>query len=287
MSTNTISGGDGRKSASLLRYFFGMLSLILPILLNGCATTTEAGAVGADRKQLLLVSSEQLEKLAAQSYSQLQASAAKQGTLNSNPALTQRVRAIAQRIIPSTAVFRQNAPGWKWEVNVINSKELNAFCMPGGKIMFYSGLIEQLNLSDDEIAVVMGHEIAHALREHSREQVSQAIAADTALNIGAAVFGLNPNTAKLTGTAYQALVATKFSRTDETEADQIGLELSARSGYDPRTGVTLWQKMMQANKGNRPPEFLSTHPAEKNRIQEIQSLLPTVMPLYEAARGRS
>lgn len=243
--------------------------------------------MGADRKQLLLVSSEQLETLAAQSYSQLQASAAKKGTLNSNPALTQRVRAIAQRIIPLTAVFRKDAPGWKWEVNVINSKELNAFCMPGGKIMFYSGLIEQLNLSDDEIAIVMGHEIAHALREHSREQVSQAIAADTALNIGAAVFGLKGNTVQLTGAAYQALVATKFSRTDETEADQIGLELSARSGYDPRTGVTLWQKMMQANKGNQPPEFLSTHPAEKNRVQEIQSLLPTVMPLYEAARRRS
>lgn len=287
MFTNPISESDGRKPVSPLPYFFGMLFLTLPILLNGCATTTEAGAVGADRKQLLLVSSEQLEKLAEQSYSQLQASAAKKGTLNSNPALTQRVRGIAQRIIPATAVFRQDAPGWKWEVNVINSKELNAFCMPGGKIMFYSGLIEQLELSDDEIAIVMGHEIAHALREHSREQVSQAIAADTALNIGAAVFGLKGNTVQLTGAAYQALVATKFSRTDETEADQIGLELSARSGYDPRTGVTLWQKMMQANKGNRPPEFLSTHPAEKNRVQEIQSLLPKVMPLYEAARGRS
>lgn len=251
--------------------------------MSGCATTTEAGAVGADRKQLLLVSSEQLEKLAAQSYSQLQASAANKGTLNADPALTQRVRAIAQRIIPSTAVFRRDAPGWKWEVNVIDSKEMNAFCMPGGKIMFYSGLIEQLKLSDDEIAIVMGHEIAHALREHSREQVSQAIAADSALNVGAAVFGLSANTAKLTGTAYQALVATKFSRTDESEADQIGLELSARSGYDPRTGVTLWQKMLEANKGNQPPEFLSTHPAEKNRAQEIQSLLPKVMPLYEAA----
>ena len=276
-----------QKSASLLPFYVGAVFCVLPILLNGCATTTQAGAVGADRKQLLLVSSDQLEKLAAQSYSQLQASASKQGTLNSKPALTQRVRAIAQRIIPSTAVFRPDAPGWKWEVNVIDSKELNAFCMPGGKIMFYSGLIEQLNLSDDEIAIVMGHEIAHALREHSREQVSQAIAADTAINIGAAVFGLKTNTAQLTGAAYQALVATKFSRTDETEADQIGLELSARSGYDPRTGVTLWQKMMQANKGGQPPEFLSTHPAEKNRVQEIQSLLPTVMPLYEAARGRS
>ena len=254
------------------------------VMLNGCSTTTEPGAVGADRKQLLLVSSEQLEKLAAQSYAQLQTTAAQKGTLNSDAALTQRVRAIAQHIIPSTAVFRRDAPGWKWEVNVIDSKELNAFCMPGGKIMFYSGLIKQLNLSDDEIAIVMGHEIAHALREHSREQVSQAIAADTAINVGAAVFGVKANTAKLTGAAYQALVATKFSRTDETEADQIGLELSARSGHDPRAGISLWQKMLEANKGQKPPEFLSTHPTEKNRVQEIQSLLPRVMPLYEASR---
>ena len=256
------------------------------IMLSSCTTTTAPGAVGADRKQLLLVSSEQLETLAAQSYAQLQASAAQKGTLNSDAALTQRVRAIAQHIIPSTAVFRRDAPGWKWEINVINSKELNAFCMPGGKIMFYSGLINELRLSDDEIAVVMGHEIAHALREHSREQVSQAIAADTALNVGATVFGLKANTAKLTGAAYQALVATKFSRTDETEADQIGLELSARSGHDPRAGISLWQKMLEANKGQKPPEFMSTHPADKNRVQEIQSLLPRVMPLYEAAPRR-
>ena len=272
------------RRASL--YSLSLAFLFSLTMLSACSTTTAPGAVGADRKQLLLVSSEQLEKLAAQSYSQLQASATQKGTLNSDAALTQRVRSIAQHIIPVTAVFRRDAPGWKWEVNVIDSKELNAFCMPGGKIMFYSGLINQLRLTDHEIAIVMGHEIAHALREHSREQVSQAIAADTAINVGAAVFGLKANTAKLTGAAYQALVATKFSRTDETEADQIGLELSARSGHDPRAGISLWQKMLEANKGQKPPEFLSTHPAEKNRVQEIQSLLPRVMPLYEASSRR-
>ena len=249
-----------------LPFFLTLAFLSSLTNLSGCATTTDAGAVGADRKQLLLVSSEQLEKLAAQSYNQLQANAAKKGVLNTNAELTQRVRRIGQNIIPSTSVFRRDAPAWKWEINVIESKDLNAFCMPGGKIIFYSGIINQLQLSDDEIAIVMGHEIAHALREHSREQVSQAIAA---------------------ATAYQALLATKFSRTDETEADQIGLELSARSGYDPRAGVTLWQKMLAANKGQKPPEFMSTHPAEKNRVQEIQSLLPRVMPLYEAARRES
>jgi len=251
----------------------------------GCQSTTSGGAVGADRQQLLLVSSAELDRMAAQAYNKLQAESAKKGTLNTDAALTRRVRAIATRITPQTRVFRADAPAWKWEVNTITSKELNAFCMPGGKIMFYSGLIQQLRLTDDEIAVVMGHEIAHALREHSREQVSQAIAAQTAIGVGAALLGLGDATASVANTAYDALIATRFSRSDETEADRIGLELSARAGYDPRAGITLWKKMLSANDGGRPPEFLSTHPAENRRIQEIEALLPTVLPLYQAARG--
>lgn len=253
-------------------------------MLSGCATTTAGGAVGANRSQLLLISSEQLEQTAAQGYSQLKTEATQKGALNTNENLLQRVRAIARRIEPQTGIFRKDAPGWNWEVNVIDSDELNAFCMPGGKIMFYSGLINRLKLTDEEIAVVMGHEIAHALREHSREQVSQAIAAQTALGLGTAVFGLSQTTAQLAGIGYQAFIATHFSRTDEAEADRIGLELSARAGYNPRAGVTLWQKMMNAKTGGQPPEFLSTHPADSTRVQQIESLLPVVMPLYEAAR---
>ena len=249
-----------------------------------CQSTTSGGAVGADRQQFLLVSSEQLNQMAAKAYNQLQAESAKKGTLNTDPALTKRVRAIATRITPQTRVFRADAPGWKWEVNTITSKQLNAFCMPGGKIMFYSGLIQNLKLSDDEIAVVMGHEIAHALREHSREQVSQAMAAQATIGIGAALLGLGDLTANLASTAYEALIATRFSRSDESEADRIGLELSARAGYDPRAGVTLWKKMLSASQGGNPPELLSTHPAEGRRIEQIESLLPTVMPLYEATR---
>ncbi len=266
----------------------GALLLCLPLLaLTACETTTTGGAVGADRKQLMLVSSQQLEQMSAQAYRQLQGQAAQKGVLNTDPGMTQRVRAIANRIIPHTGVFRPDAPGWRWEVNVINSNELNAFCMPGGKIMFYAGLIRQLSASDDEIAVVMGHEIAHALREHSREQVSQAMAAQTAIGIGAAVFGLGEGSAQLANAGYEALIASRFSRSDENEADRIGLELAARSGYDPRAGVTLWQKMIRASQGGgRPPEFLSSHPAEANRIQQIEALLPTVMPLYAAARQR-
>ena len=249
-----------------------------------CQSTTSGGAVGADRQQFLLVSSEQLNQMAAKAYNQLQAESAKKGTLNTDAALTKRVRAIATRITPQTRVFRADAPGWKWEVNTITSKQLNAFCMPGGKIMFYSGLIQNLKLSDDEIAVVMGHEIAHALREHSREQVSQAMAAQATIGIGAALLGLGDLTANLASTAYEALIATRFSRSDESEADRIGLELSARAGYDPRAGVTLWKKMLSASQGGNPPELLSTHPTEGRRIEQIESLLPTVMPLYEAAK---
>jgi predicted Zn-dependent protease len=254
--------------------------------LGGCATTTQSGAVGADRSQLMLVSSQQLDEMAAQSYAKLKADAAGQGALNRNPAMLQRVRTVASRIEPQTAVFRPDAPGWKWEVNVLASNELNAFCMPGGKIMFYSGLITQLRLTDDEIAIVMGHEIAHALREHSREHMSQAIAAQTAIGVGSALLGLGDGSAGLANVGYEALIATRFSRTDESEADRIGLELAARAGYDPRAGVTLWQKMVAANEGGNSPVFLSSHPAEATRVQEIESLLPTVMPLYLAAAHR-
>jgi predicted Zn-dependent protease len=227
-----------------------------------------------------------MNRVAEQAYDELKAEADDEGILNKDAELLSRVRTIGARLRPQTAVFRPDAPNWPWELNVLHSDELNAFCMPGGKIMFYSGLIEQLDLTDAEIAIVMGHEVAHALREHSREQMSQALAAQTVIGVGATLFGLGQGSANLAATGYQALVATRFSRTDESEADQIGLELTARAGYDPRAGVTLWQKMTNANQGGRPPELLSTHPSEANRVQQIEALLPTVMPLYTAAGGQ-
>ena len=287
MKAIPIRTGPKNMTMPALRALTAIFFTLLLAALNGCETTTQSGAVGVERSQLLLISSQELDQMASQTYAKMQAEASKKGTLNSDPAMTQRVRAIAARIRPQTGVFRPDAPGWKWEVNVINGNELNAFCMPGGKIMFYSGLIRQLNLTDDEIAIVMGHEISHALREHSREQVSQAVAAQTAIGVGSALLGLGEGSADLANTMYEALLATRFSRTDESEADRIGLELTARAGYDPRSGITLWQKMIKANQAGRPPEFLSTHPAESNRIQQIESLLPTVLPLYEQARRRS
>lgn len=272
---------------TIVRKICGAAALALAIAaLPGCETTTAGGAVGANRSQFMLVSSEQLDQMAAQSYAKLRADASQKGALNRDGAMLARVRAIAGRLEPQTRTFRADAPGWKWEVNVISSNELNAFCMPGGKIMVYSGLVTQLHLTDDEIAVVLGHEISHALREHSREQVSQAVAAQTAIGLGSALLGLGDTAASVANAGYEALIATRFSRTDENEADRIGLELTARAGYDPRAGVTLWQKMANASQGGRPPEFLSSHPADSSRVQQIQSLLPTVMPLYEAARRR-
>ena len=274
----------GRAAAPAM----GALAWAIALAMSGCETTTNSGAVGVNRSQFMLISSAQLDQMAGESYNQLSAEATKKGQFNTDAALTARVRAIAARIEPQTKVFRPDAVNWNWQVNVIDSKELNAFCMPGGRIMFYSGLIKQLNLTDDEIAIVMGHEIAHALREHSREQISQQMAAQTGLGIGSALLGLGSAGADLANQGYQSLVATKFSRTDETEADRIGLELAARAGYDPRAGLTLWQKMgAAATSKEAPPEFLSTHPADANRSATIQSLLPTVMPLYEAAKSKT
>ena len=268
------------------RVVTSVLISIWLLALAGCATTTSGGAVGANRSQLLLVSSEQLEQTAALGYSKLKSEATQKGALNKDEKLLKRVQAIAHRIEPQTVVFRKDAPAWKWEVNVIESNELNAFCMPGGKIMFYSGLINKLKLTDEEIAVVMGHEIAHALREHSREQVSQAIAAQAALGLGTAAFGLSQNTANLAAIGYEALLATHFSRSDEAEADRIGLELSARAGYNPRAGVTLWQKMMNAKSGRttariskQPPCRLHAGGASRVAIARCHAALRSCPPL--------
>ena len=263
-----------------------LICLASAAMLGGCETTTSAGAVGAERKQLLLISSEELIQAAAQSYAKLKAEAAAKGILNTDRALTQRVTAITNRLTPQTRTFREDAPGWKWEVNTISSPQVNAFVMPGGKIMVYSGIVDKLKLSDDELAFVLGHEMAHALREHSREHVSQAAAAQTAIGLGAALLGLGQGAASLANIGYEAFIATRFGRADESEADRIGMELAARAGYDPRASVAVWQKMAAAGTGSGAPEFLSSHPTDASRTQSLQALMPKVTPLYEASRRK-
>jgi predicted Zn-dependent protease len=262
------------------------------ILLAGCAPvqTTKSGAVGVQRKQFMLLPEKQVEGMAAQSYVQTLKEADSKKLLNADARQTERVRAIANRLIPQTAVFRPDAVNWKWEVNVQSSKELNAYCMPGGKIMVYTGLIEKLNATDDELAAVMGHEISHALREHGRERMSQAYAQQIGLLGLAAVVGIktkNQNAAAATvevGSMVTALALTlPNSREAEREADRMGLELAARAGYDPHAAISLWQKM-GAQAGSKPPEWMSTHPSDQSRTQDLQRLIPTVMPLYEEAK---
>jgi predicted Zn-dependent protease len=190
----------------------------------------------------------------------------------------------AQRLIPGTGVFRSDAPNWKWEVNTLTTKELNAYCMPGGKIMVYSGLVEQLNLSDAEMAAVIGHEMAHALREHSRERISREYAQQIALSGVAILTGAGEGLQKLAGSVASVTFQLPHSREQESEADTIGLELMARAGYDPNAAVSVWKKMIEANQGGT-PQFLSTHPSPQTRIQDLEKLVPKVMPLYQRQKS--
>ncbi|MEN5180645.1 M48 family metallopeptidase [Comamonas sp. 4034] len=241
--------------------------------------------VGKSSAMRNLVPAETLEQAAVQQYGELLAQARQQGALAQpgNPQL-QRLQTIAQRLIPQALAWNDRAKGWKWEVNLIGSKQINAFCMPGGKIVFFTGLIDQLQLTDDEIAMVMGHEMAHALREHSREQLAKTQATDLGIRLGAAIFGLGDM-----GTAAAnlggKLLTLKFSRSDESDADLVGLEMAARAGYNPQASVTLWEKMGQANGGGG-IGFLSTHPTGPDRIAKLQANVPKVAGLYEQARKR-
>lgn len=260
--------------------------LVAALLLGGCqaVNTTSGGAVGVERKQYMLsmVSSQEIEQQYAQAYQQTLDEAASKGLLDRSSANAKRVDAIARRLIAQVGAFRPDAAQWNWQVNLIKHDELNANCGPGGKIIVYSGLIEQLKLTDDELAAVMGHEIAHALREHSREAMSKAYGVQMASQIGAAL-GVGGGNLQMANMGVDYLMTLPNSRENENEADLIGLELAARAGYDPNATVTLWQKMAQAG-GGAPPEFMSTHPSSSSRVSNLQQAIPKVMPLYRQGR---
>lgn len=265
---------------------FASLMTVIMVGTTACSSTTSTGAIGVNRNQLLVVSEQQVMQMASQSYqAELQAARAK-GALDVNPAQLARLKKIANRLIAQTGAYRPDAQQWAWEVHVIKSNELNAHVMPGGKIVFYSGIIDRLNLTDDEIAAIMGHEMAHALREHSRERLSRQIATQTGIGVAASVFGLSTGQAQLAGLAGDLGLNLPGSRTQETEADLMGLELMARAGYDPNAAINLWKKMQNVEGRGEPPQFLSTHPVSTNRIATIQAMMPKVLPLYQQSKYR-
>lgn len=263
-------------------------TLVLISLLVACANTSRPGVVGVQRSQFMMISAAQIDRMSAISYEQQAKAAQKKKILITSGPEYERLKTIANRLIPQTAVFRDDTRNWGWGIQLIDSPIINATCAPGGRITFYTGIINQLNLTDDEIAAIMGHEIAHAVREHGRERVSQALAQNIVSNVALAAAGAG--SAQSIDAANQIMQYVLFlpnSRQNEREADAIGLELAARGGYDPRAAITLWQKMSKETQGKAPPEFLSTHPSNENRIKELSALMPKVIPLYEAAKNQN
>ena len=252
------------------------------------SSAEEEGIKGVGKRSRFtrLVSAEQLERAGAQQFNEMKRQAARKQALApaTHPQVI-RLRSIAQKIIPFTYRWNERAKLWQWEVNMFASSQVNAFCLPGGKIVFFTGILEKLKLTDDEAAMIMGHEIAHALREHARERMGKQMATQLGAEAISSFFGLG-NLGRTGVNIGANLISLKFGREDESEADLVGLDLAARAGYDPRAGITLWQKMAQVN-GGAPPEWLSTHPAGSNRIAEITKRLSEVMPLYARTQGKT
>ena len=259
----------------------GMVALLaMPSL----ALAREGVEVGGNSLFSKLVSADTVEQSAGQQYQKMmQEAAAKNVLAPKDSTQVRRLRAIASKIIPFSNPWNPRARDWRWEVILISNPQINAFCMPGGKIAFYTGILNQLKLNDDEVAMIMGHEIAHALREHARERMGKNNATGIGANLIGQVLGLGQVGQMLTNYGAQ-LLTLQFSRSDESEADLVGMELAARASFDPRAGVSLWQKMSAASKG-APPQWLSTHPSGNTRIGDIELNLPKVMPLFERSRA--
>jgi predicted Zn-dependent protease len=267
-----------------LNTFARAIASVAVLACAACQTvhTTRSGAIGVERTQTMssFVSEKEVEQNAAKQYRQVLADASKGRKLDRDAAEVARVQAISKRLIAQAPVFRPDAASWPWQVHVIDDRQMNAWCMPGGKIVVYSGLIDRLKLSDDELAAVIGHEIAHALREHSREKISQQMPVSVLAEVAAAAgYGTY---AQLGTTGFQLLVGLPNSRGMETEADRIGVELAARAGYDPRAAITLWQKMGAAT-GSGQIEWLSTHPSDAARQKDLRDYAERVTPLYRQA----
>ena len=281
----SVSEADGPSRRVFLNRLGGAGLGFTALLASHAHAQVDVGQASGIRK---LIPADTLEASARQQYRQTLGEAESKGALapDDYPQL-KRLRAIAAKLIPFTAQWNPDSRKWKWEVNLIGSKQINAWCMPGGKIAFYTGILDQLQLTDDEVAMIMGHEMAHALREHSRERLAKSRATGMGLSVASQLLGLGQlgDVAANLGTQ---LLTLKYGRDDETEADLVGLEIAARGGFKPEASVQLWKKMLSATgagKGQLP--FLSTHPSGNNRIQELEANLPKVAQLYaQAVQGR-
>lgn len=281
---------------SSLRLVRVWVALALSAWMGGCVTTgTGSKALAGPGDGVVvegasdirkLVPAEQLERSATKQFEAMKREAQKKNALlpPSDPTVV-RLNAVANRLKPYANAWNPGAPKWNWEVAVFKNDQINAFCMPGGKIGFFTGIVDKLKLTDDEIAMVMGHEMAHALREHSRAQLAKAQLTDIGASVLSTLMGLGEGGRQVMGFGTQ-LLTMKFSRSDETDADLVGLDIASRAGYDPRTAIVLWRKMQSASKG-APPEWFSTHPASATRIDDISRNLPRVLPLYAKAIGKS
>ena len=252
----------------------------------GAADPPPSEGVDVRKCRLLLLPKSTVENSSAEQYAQLMRSAAQKGALNNDRQQVERLRGIARALVPHAARFNSDAQRWRWEINLISSKSVNAFCMPGGKIAFFTGILTTLKLTDDEVAVIMGHEIAHALLEHGRARMSEQVLKNLGIGVAAALLNLGQLSTSMLGQAADLAITLPFSRQHETDADLAGMEIAARAGYDPRAAASVWRKMAQLAQqsgGGQPPPFLSTHPSHASRIKEIEASLPRVLPLYEAA----
>jgi predicted Zn-dependent protease len=256
--------------------------LFTGLLLAGAAAPA-LGAIPECRRSRAasIAPADYVENMAQQQYAQILAQARQAGALVTSGTQIERLRYICNRMVPFTPDCNERARQWRWEVNLLNSDQVNAFCMPGGKIAFYAGILVKLNLSDDEVAMIMGHEIAHALLEHARERMVKAGGTELLLRGGAALLGLG-SLGDVAAASASQLLSLRFSRTDESQADALGLVVAAQAGYDPRAGVTLWQKMTRQSQG-QPAPWLSTHPAGEKRIRDIEGRLPQLTPVFERA----
>jgi predicted Zn-dependent protease len=261
------------------------LSGILMLLAVAAGVIACQSAPVTGRKQLMLVSESEAIDASKQAYTQTLAPLQKQGKINNEAALKARVDAITARLVAQAILYRPETASWDWQVAVIDDPNtLNAWCMAGGRMAIYTGIIQKLHLTDDEIAQVMGHEIAHALAKHTAERMSVAVAQQAGLQAAGALLGGGAGgQAALQAAAVATTVGVQLpnSRTQEAEADRIGIELAAKAGYDPHAAPKLWEKMLDATGSRGQSDWLSTHPASEKRLQSLAALIPQMMPYYE------